>query len=58
MEEEIPLDDPPTDEAPAPTAKPVKKAPVYYEETEGYVPFDSGSPFVIESASLSADTQS
>ncbi len=58
MEEEIPLDDETADEAPAPILKPAKKTPAYYEEAESYVPFDSGSPFSIESTSLSTDTQS
>ncbi len=58
MEEEIPLDNISVDEAVTLISKPNKKAPMYYEETGDYGPFDSGSPFVVESASLSADIQS
>ncbi len=55
IEEEIPLDDLPEDEAPSPVPIPTKKSPVYFEEADYYGPFDSGSPF---STSLSTDTQS
>lgn len=60
LEEEIPLDDlPEADEAPAPVPVPGKKRPDYFEEAEGYEPFDSGSPFSISApTSLSTDTQS
>lgn len=55
IEEEIPLDDVPTDAVPLPEISPAKKLPIYFEEANDYAPFDSGSPFSI---SLSTDTQS
>ncbi len=58
MMEEISLDDIPKDEIPSPVTKPMKREPAYYEEDTNYMPFDSGSPFTIESTSLSTDTQS
>lgn len=59
MEEEIPLDDIPDEqEAPAPVPLPSRKQPAYFEESESFSPFDSGSPFTPASTSLSTDTQS
>lgn len=42
MEEEIPLDDAPTEEQLEPIEKPTKKAPAYFDDATDYQSFDSG----------------
>ncbi len=51
MEEEIPLDDIPPEEAIPVTGKAKKRAPAFYEEGEGFKPFGPSS-------SAADDTQS
>lgn len=54
MEEELSLDIPEEEVVTLPQPK-VKKTPTYYEDTDSYGAFDSGSPFASPSASAGDD---